>query len=118
MVMDRVLASKVTEGSVIQYKENRSQNRSMWDSTADKQWGRTTGFDKYSLRGKKRTGGEQYRVCQKYVQDFGEWYATVCQRKLIDQAKLEQIPFPGQESIEGFLKIVFSRAVSVLCPGL
>ena len=49
MVMDRVLASKVTEGSGIQYKENRSQNRSMWDSTADKQWGRTTGFNKYSL---------------------------------------------------------------------
>ena len=52
------------------------------------------------MRGKKRTGGEQYRVCQKYVQDFGEWYATVCQRKLIDQAKLEQITFPGQESID------------------
>ena len=45
----RVVVDNIREGCSLQNKEKRSQNRSLWDFTADGHWGRATVFDSYSL---------------------------------------------------------------------
>ena len=49
MVKDGVVVDSIREGSGIQNKDNKSKNRSLWDSAADGHCGRAIVFDSYSL---------------------------------------------------------------------
>ena len=49
MVKDGVVVDNIGEGSYIQNKDNRSKNRSLWDSAADGHCDRAIVFDSYSL---------------------------------------------------------------------
>ena len=49
VMTDRVAAYEIRERCGIQNEENRSQDRSMWDSAADGHWGRATVVYSYSL---------------------------------------------------------------------
>ena len=49
MMKDRVAVNNIRERCGIQNEENRSLDRSLWDSTADGHWGRATVVYSYSL---------------------------------------------------------------------
>ena len=49
MMKDRVAVHNIRERCGIQNEENRSLDRSLWDSTADGHWGRATVVYSYSL---------------------------------------------------------------------
>ena len=49
VMMDRVAVHNIRDSGVLQNEENRSQDRSLWDSAADGHWGRATVVYSYSL---------------------------------------------------------------------
>jgi len=54
MVKNGVVVDNIGEGSGIQNKDNRSKNRSLWDSAADGYCDRAIVFDSYSLSSGER----------------------------------------------------------------
>ena len=50
VMKDRVAFHNIRERCGIQNEENRSQDRSLWDSATDGHWGRATVVYSYSLR--------------------------------------------------------------------
>ena len=49
VMKDRVVVNNIRESGVLQNEENRSQDRSLWDSAAEGHWGRATVVYSYSL---------------------------------------------------------------------
>ena len=121
LVKERVAFHNIRERCGIQNEKNRSQDRSLWDSTCDGHWDRATVVYRYCLSSVCEVRGEPVDssiMCAKDMLETLEKNGAIYRIKAADRSsRVRTDTFSwSRECRRSF--VTLNRAVPVLCSGL